>query len=162
MNENNSSAFAGSAGRNPGGTAKGASSPSGEQETLELWGDLNMEEVLTRENMSRALKRVKGNKGSAGVDEMTVEELESYLKAQWPGIRKELLEGEYKPKAVRRVKIPKPDGGERALGIPTVLDRLIQQAVHQVISPIFEKDFSVSSYGYRPCKSAQQAVEQAR
>ena len=103
-----------------------------------------MEEVLTRENMSRALKRIKENKGAAGVDEMTVEELEPYLKAEWPRIRKELLEGEYKPKAVRRVKIPKPDGGERALGIPTVVDRLIQQAVHQVISPIFERDFSAS------------------
>jgi RNA-directed DNA polymerase len=121
-----------------------------------------MEEVLTRENMSLALKRVKENKGVAGVDEMSVDDLEDYLKVEWPRIRKELLDGEYKPKAVLRVVIPKPDGGKRALGIPTVLDRLIQQAVHQVISPIYERDFSMSSYGYRPGESAQEAVEQAR
>ena len=132
------------------------------QDTLELWGNWIMDEVLTRENMSRALKRVKENKGAAGVDKMPVEELESCLKVQWPRIRKELWDGTYKPKAVRRVMIPKPDGGERALGIPTALDRLIQQAVHQVISPIFEKDFSALSYGYRPGKSAQEAVERAR
>lgn len=162
MNENNSSALAGSMGRNPGGTAKGASSPSGGQDTLELWGDLKMEEVLTRENMSRALKRVKENKGVAGVDEMSVDDLEFYLKAEWPRIRKELLDGQYKPKAVRRVMIPKSDGGERPLGIPTVVDRLIQQAVHQVISPIFEKGFSESSYGYRPGRNAQQAVERSQ
>ena len=115
MNENNSSALAGSMGRNPGGTAKGASSPSGEQDTLELWGDLKMEEVLTRENMSRALKRVKENKGSAGIDGMSGDDLETYLKAEWPRIRKELLEGQYRPMAVLRVMIPKADGGERAL-----------------------------------------------
>jgi RNA-directed DNA polymerase len=112
--------------------------------------------------MSVALKRVKANKGAAGVDGMTVDELEPYLNSEWLRIRKELLEGRYKPQAVRRVMIPKPDGGERPLGIPTVIDRLIQQAVHQVISPIFEKGFSASSYGYRPGKSAQEAVEQAR
>ena len=149
-------------GRNPGGTDKGASSPSGEQDALELWGDPKMEEVLSRENMARALKRVKANKGAAGVDDMTADDLESYLKEHWLRVRKELLEGAYKPKPVRRVMIPKPDGGERPLGIPTVLDRLIQQAVYQVISPLFEKGFSESSYGYRPGKSAQQAVEQAR
>jgi len=121
-----------------------------------------MEEVLSRGNMSLALKRVKANKGAAGVDEMTVDDLEPYLKAEWLRIRRELLEGRYRPQAVRRVMIPKPDGGERPLGIPTVIDRLIQQAVHQVISPLFEKGFSESSYGYRPGKSAQQAVEQAR
>jgi RNA-directed DNA polymerase len=121
-----------------------------------------MEEVLSRGNMSLALKRVKANKGAAGVDEMTVDDLGPYLQAEWPRIRKELLEGRYKPKAVRRVMIPKPDGGERPLGIPTVVDRLIQQALHQVISPIFEKSFSESSYGYRPGRSAQQAVEQSR
>ena len=162
MTEQKPSILAGSKGRNPRGTAIDASSPLGEEETLELWGDLKMEEVLTRENMSRALKRVKENKGAAGNDGMTVEELEPYLKEQWPRIRKELLEGRYKPMAVLRVIIPKPDGGERPLGIPTVLDRLIQQAVHQVISPIFENIFSKSSYGYRPGKSAQQAVEEAR
>lgn len=156
------SALAGGKGRNPIGTDQSASNSSGEQETSELWGDLKMEEVLTRENMSRALKRVKENKGAAGVDRMTVEELEPYLKVEWPRIRKELLEGRYKPMAVLRVMIPKPDGGERALGIPTVVDRLIQQAIHQAISPIFEKDFSESSYGYRPGRNALQAVEKAR
>jgi len=156
------SALAVGKGRNPIGTVQSASKASGEQETLELWGDLRMEEVLTRENMSRAFKRVKENKGVAGVDGMTVEELEPYLKAEWPRIRKELLEGQYKPGAVLRVMIPKPDGGERALGIPTVVDRLIQQAVHQAISPIFEKGFSESSYGYRPGRNALQAVEAAR
>jgi RNA-directed DNA polymerase len=158
----NPSATTGSTGRNSGGTAAGASSPSGEQEALELWGDPNMEEVLSRENMARALKQVKANKGAAGMDEMTVDELEPYLKEHWPRLRKELLEETYKPKPVRRVMIPKSDGGERPLGIPTALDRLLQQAIHQVISPLFEKNFSRSSYGYRPGKSAQQAVEQAR
>ena len=156
------SALAGGKERNSRVTAVGASSPLGEENTLELWGDPNMEEVLTRENMLRALKRVKEDKGAAGVDGMAVDELEACLKAQWPRIRKELLEGRYKPMAVLRVMIPKPDGGERPLGIPTVIDRLIQQAIHQVISPIFEKQFSKSSYGYRPGKSAQQAVEEAR
>jgi len=156
------SALAGGKGRNPVGTVQSASNSLGEQEALELWGDLKMEEVLTRENMSRAFKRVKENKGAAGVDGMAVEELESYLKAEWLRIREELLEGRYKPMAVLRVMIPKPDGGERPLGIPTVVDRLIQQAVHQAISPIFEKGFSESSYGYRPGRNAQQAVEAAR
>jgi RNA-directed DNA polymerase len=112
--------------------------------------------------MTKAMQRVKANKGAAGIDNMTVDELNGYLKQEWPRIRGELLEGRYKPKPVRRVMIPKTGGGERGLGIPTVVDRLIQQAVHQVISPIFEKDFSESSYGYRPKRSAQQAVEAAR
>ena len=105
---------------------------------------------------------VEENRGAAGIDEMTVGELRNYMRQEWPRIKGELLEGRYKPKPVRRVMIPKAGGGERALGIPTVVDRLIQQAVHQVISPIFEKDFSESSYGYRPKRSAQQAVESAR
>jgi RNA-directed DNA polymerase len=121
-----------------------------------------MEEVLTKGNMAKAMKRVEQNQGAAGIDDMTVGELKAYLKQEWPRIRSELLEGRYKPKPVRRVMIPKAGGGERALGIPTVVDRLIQQAVHQVINPIFEKDFSGSSYGYRPKRSAQQAVEAAR
>jgi RNA-directed DNA polymerase len=121
-----------------------------------------MEEVLARENMTRALARVKENKGAAGIDGMTVDALVPYLKIEWPRIRKELLEGRYMPKTVRKVMIPKADGGERQLGIPTVVDRLIQQAVQQVISPIFEKGFSRSSYGYRRGKSALLAVEQAR
>ena len=114
------------------------------------------------ENMTKAMKRVEQNQGAVGIDDMTVDELKNYLKQEWPRIKGELLEGRYKPKPVRRVMIPKAGGGERALGIPTVVDRLIQQAVHQVISPIFEKEFSESSYGYRSKRSAQQAVEAAR
>ena len=148
--------------RNSRVTDVGVSNPSGDKIPWEPWSDLSMEEVLARENMTRALARVKENKGAAGVDGMTVEELVPYLKTEWPRIRKELLEAQYKPKPVRRVIIPKADGGKRPLGIPIVLDRLIQQAVHQVISPVFDKNFSNSSYGYRPGKSAQQAVEQAR
>lgn len=162
MNGTNPSAMAEGRGRNSRVTAGGASSLPGEQDTLELWGDPNMEEVLAGENMTRALARVKENKGAAGVDGMTVDGLAPYLKAEWPRIRKELLEGRYIPKPVRRAMIPKADGGERPLGIPTVVDRLIQQAIHQVLSPIFEKGFSKSSYGYRPGKNAQQAVERAR
>lgn len=158
----NPSVAAGSAGRNPGGTVVGASSQLGKQMTMELWGDPDIEEVLSRGNMARALKRVKANKGSAGVDNMTVEELEPYLQQEWPRLRKELLEGTYRPMPVRRVMIPKPDGGERPLGIPTAVDRLIQQALHQVLSLLVEKSFSESSYGYRPGKSAHEAVEQAR
>lgn len=162
MNGTNPSAMAEGRERNSRITAGGASSPPGKQDTLELWGDPNMEEVLTRENMMRALARVKENKGAAGVDGMTVDDLLPYLKAEWPRIRKELVEGRYMPKPVRRVEIPKADGGKRQLGIPTVVDRLIQQALHQAISPIFEKGFSKSSYGYRPAKNALQAVERAR
>ncbi len=160
--ENRPSTLAGGKERNSGSSATGASSPLGEQEPWEPWGNSLLEEMLTSENMKRAHRRVRENKGAAGIDEMSVEELEPYLKQEWPRIRKELLESRYEPKAVRRVVIPKADGGERLLGIPTVLDRLIQQAIHQVISPLFEKDFSESSYGYRPGKSAQQAVEVAR
>jgi len=156
------SALAGGKERNSGSNATGASSPLGEQEPWEPWGNSLLEEMLGSENMKRALRRVRENKGAAGIDEMSVEELEPYLKQEWPRIRKELLESRYEPKAVRRVVIPKADGGERLLGIPTVIDRLIQQAIHQVISPLFEKNFSESSYGYRPGKSAQQAVEVAR
>jgi RNA-directed DNA polymerase len=112
--------------------------------------------------MARSLRRGKANKGASGVDKMTVDELEPYLKEQWPRLRNELLEGTYKPMPVLRVKIPKPDGGERLSGIPTVVDRLIQRAIHQVLSLLFGKNFSGSSNGYRPGKSAQEAVERAR
>ena len=160
--EKKPSALAGDKERNSGSNATGTSSPLGEQEPWEPWGNSLLEEMLASENMKRALKRVRENKGAEGIDEMQVDELEAYLKREWPRIRKELLESRYEPKAVRRVVIPKADGGERLLGIPTVIDRLIQQAIHQGISPLFEKGFSESSYGYRPGRRAQQAVECAR
>jgi RNA-directed DNA polymerase len=121
-----------------------------------------MEEVLQRENLFRALKRVRTNEGAPGVDGMSVHQLPEYLREYWPSIRQQLLSMEYVPKPVRVVHIPKPDGGTRMLGIPTVLDRLIQQAVLQVIGLIFDFGFSESSYGFRPGRSALQAVEQAR
>jgi RNA-directed DNA polymerase len=121
-----------------------------------------MEEVLRRENLFSALKRVKANKGASGVDGMSVEELPKYLREAWPAIREQLLSETYVPSPVREVHLPKPGGGTRMLGIPTVLDRLITQAILQVMGPIFDRDFSAHSYGFRPGRSAQQAVEQAR
>jgi len=122
-----------------------------------------MEAVVERSNMLRALHRVERNKGAAGVDGMTVDELRLHLREQWPAIKEGLLSGSYRPQPVRRVEIPKPDGkGVRKLGIPVAVDRLIQQALHQVMSPIFDPGFSGSSYGFRPGRSAQDAVKQAR
>jgi RNA-directed DNA polymerase len=121
-----------------------------------------MEEVCERENCKQALKRVKANKGSAGVDGMTVQQLPAFLKQHWPAIREQLLSGTYKPQPVRRVEIPKPDGGVRKLGIPTVLDRFIQQAVMQVLQSKWDRTFSNHSYGFRPGRSAHQAVSQAQ
>lgn len=121
-----------------------------------------MEEVCERENLKEALRRVKANKGSAGVDGMTVGGITDYLKQHWPAIREKLLNGTYEPRPVRRVEIPKPDGGMRKLGIPTVLDRLIQQAVMQVLQRQWDPTFSESSYGFRPGRSAQQAVAKAQ
>lgn len=121
-----------------------------------------MSAVLERDNLMRAYERVVRNKGAPGVDGMTVGELKAYLKAHWPEIREQLREGRYQPRPVRRVEIPKPGGGHRLLGIPTVVDRLIQQALHQILSPLFEGEFSTHSYGFRPGRSAAQAVRQAR
>jgi RNA-directed DNA polymerase len=121
-----------------------------------------MEAVCERENLKEALRRVKANKGSAGVDGMTVGGITDYLKQHWPAIREQLLNGTYEPKPVRRVEIDKPDGGVRKLGIPTVLDRLIQQAVMRVLQRQWDPTFSESSYGFRPGRSAQQAVAQAQ
>ena len=119
--------------------------------------------VVERKNMWRALKQVEQNKGAAGVDEMTVEQMRAYLREYWPRIKEELLSGNYQPQPVLKVEIPKPGGkGMRMLGIPTVVDRLIQQALHQVLSPLFEPHFSESSYGFRPQRSAHQAVLTAR
>ena len=121
-----------------------------------------MEEVCERGNLKEALRQVRGNKGSAGVDRMTVDQLGDYLKQHWPVIREQLLNGTYEPKPVRRVEIPKPDGGVRKLGIPTVLDRFIQQAVMQVLQRRWDPTFSPHSYGFRPRLSAHQAVAQAQ
>lgn len=122
-----------------------------------------METILGRENMMAAYRQVVANKGAPGIDRMTVEQLQPYLAEHWPRIREDLLAGRYRPAPVRGVEIPKPGGkGMRQLGIPTVLDRLIQQAAHQVLMPIFDPDFSTSSYGFRPGRSAHDAVRAAR
>jgi group II intron reverse transcriptase/maturase len=117
-----------------------------------------MEEVVERGNLERALKRVKANKGSPGVDGMTVEELPAHLKANWEGLRAQLLEGRYQPQPVRQREIPKRGGGVRKLGIPTVVDRFLQQAILQVLSPRFDPTFSDHSYGFRPGRRAHDAV----
>jgi RNA-directed DNA polymerase len=121
-----------------------------------------MEQVCGRENCQQALRRVKANKGSPGIDGMRVEELPGYLKQHWPAVREQLLSGTYQPQPVRRVEIAKPDGGVRKLGIPTVLDRLIQQAVMQVLQGRWDPMFSEHSHGFRPKRSAHQAVAKAQ
>src|SRR5579863_3934181 len=121
-----------------------------------------MEEVCAWENYEQALQRVQANKGKPGIDGMTVEELPEYLKEHWLTVRGQLLAGNYKPQPVKRVEISKPDGGVRKLGIPTVLDRMIQQAVLQVLQPRWNPTFSDHSYGFRPNRSAQMAVFQAQ
>jgi len=121
-----------------------------------------MQEVLQPENLQVALAQVQANKGKPGIDGMTVDQLPDYLRMHWHQIKQQLLEGTYKPKPVRRVEIPKPDGGVRKLGIPTVLDRFIQQAVQQVLTGRWDATFSPSSFGFRPGKSAHQAVEAAQ
>src|SRR5215470_18031168 len=121
-----------------------------------------MEEVCEGANLKEALRQVRANKGSAGVDRMTVDQLGDYLKQHWPAIREQLLSGTYEPEPVRRVEIPKPGGGVRKLGIPTVLDRFIQQAVMQVLQRRWDRTFSDHSYGFRPGRSAHQAVAQAQ
>jgi RNA-directed DNA polymerase len=125
-------------------------------------GEQLMEEVCERENCKQALKRLKADKGSAGVDGMTVQQLPEHLKQHWPVIWKQLRGGTYKPQPVKRVEIPKPDGGIRKPGIPTVLDRFIQQAVMQVLQRRWDRTFSEHSYGFRPGRSAHQAVAQAQ
>lgn len=122
-----------------------------------------MREVVRRDNLKQALKRVCANKGVAGVDGMNVEALNPHLKEHWPELREELLKGTYMPQPVLRVEIPKQDGkGMRALGVPTVLDRFIQQAILKVLTPIFDSHFSEHSYGFRPGRSCHQAVKAAR
>lgn len=121
-----------------------------------------LEKILESENLRTAFKRVKSNKGSHGVDGMRVDELPQYLKQNVGTLKRSILEGTYRPQPVRRVEIPKPDGGIRLLGIPTVVDRMIQQAVAQILTPIFERTFSSNSYGFRPGRDAKQAVKKAK
>src|SRR5260370_10048309 len=120
-----------------------------------------MEEVCAQDNCQQALKRVKANKGSPGMDGMTVQQLPGFLQQHWPAIREQLQSGTYQPQPVKRVEIPKPDGGVRRLGIPTVLDRFIQQAVMQVLQKRCGRTVSDHSYGFRPGRSGQQAGAQA-
>jgi RNA-directed DNA polymerase len=142
---------------------RGTESPTAEHGTESLAEGQLMEQVCERENLKRALARVKRNQGSAGVDRMTVAELSGYLKVHWPEIRGRLLAGQYQPQPVRRVEIDKPGGmDKRKLGIPCVLDRFTQQALLQVLEPIFEPTFSAFSYGFRPGRSAHQAVALAQ
>ncbi|WP_198592010.1 group II intron reverse transcriptase/maturase [Kyrpidia spormannii] len=136
--------------------AQSGTSPRGDQ------GDSLMEKVVARDNMLAALKRVEQNKGAPGVDGIPTENLREQIRAEWPRIREELLAGTYRPQPVRRVEIPKPGGGQRMLGIPTVMDRLIQQALLQVLTPIFDPEFSEASYGFRPGRRAHDAVKKAR
>ena len=117
-----------------------------------------LEEILSRENMQLAYKRVKANKGAGGVDGITIEEVDKYLKENWEDIQEKIRRRKYKPKPVKRVEIPKPNGGVRNLGIPTVVDRIIEQAIAQRLTPIVEPHFSEYSYGFRPGRRAQQAV----
>jgi len=148
---------------NPPGTVGAPSLPPAQpgMQPCEDGTDL-MERVIEQGNMLRALRRVEQNKGAAGVDGMGVKELRPYLQEHWPRLKEQLLTGIYKPLPVRRVEIPKPDGGKRLLGIPTALDRLIQQALLQILTPIFDPGFSEHSYGFRPGRKAHQAVKQAQ
>lgn len=142
----------------PGPSFSAASSPDGpETDGADL-----LEQVLDRQNLLLALKRVKANRGAPGIDGMTVKQLPELLKEAWPVIREALLAGTYQPSPVRRVEIPKPGGGVRLLGIPTALDRLIQQALAQVLGKLFDPHFSDHSYGFRPGRSAHQAVKAAQ
>src|SRR6202521_5030730 len=134
-----------------------ANEPEGPANTSRIMG-----EGCTQPNLKEALRQGTGNKGSAGVDRMTLDQLGDYLKQHWPAIREQLLNGTYEPKPVRRVEIPKPDGGVRKLGIPTVLDRFIQHAVMQVLQKQWNSTFSQYSYGFRPRRSAHHAVGQAQ
>ncbi|HML35622.1 MAG TPA: group II intron reverse transcriptase/maturase [Sporomusa sphaeroides] len=129
----------------------------GDEYTSEL-----LEDILHRDNLNLAYKRVKDNKGSHGIDGMTVNGLLQFLKENGAQLRQSILEGTYTPQPVRRVEIPKPDGGKRLLGIPTVVDRVIQQAIAQVLTPIYEMQFSVNSYGFRPGRDAKQAIRRCK
>ena len=120
-----------------------------------------LDKILNRKNLSKAYQQVVGNKGSAGIDRMTVDDLKTHLKEHWRGIKSDILSGKYRPKPVLGVEIDKPQGGKRLLGIPTVVDRLIQQSIQQVLNEIFDPKFSPRSYGFRKGKNCHQAIKQA-
>jgi RNA-directed DNA polymerase len=141
--------------------ASGSNCPGSKEQAGPKQPDL-IERLLERGNMLKALQAVEANQGAAGVDGMEVDQLRSYLREHWAEIKEQILNGAYEPRPVRRVDIPKPGGGTRMLGIPTVLDRLIQQAIHQILSPMWETGFSPHSYGFRPGRSAAQAVKAAQ
>jgi len=148
------------AGRNPAGAEVCVEADAGAHSWTNAEPNTLMERVLERPNLMRAYQRVVSNKGAAGVDQMPVTALKGHLQQHWPTLRERLLVGDYHPQPIRRVSIPKPQGGgERILGIPTVQDRLIQQALHQTLSPMLEPTFSDHSYGFRPGRSAHQAVK---
>jgi len=149
-------------GRKPKGAVVGAASVTGRTEEITFEAERLMDAIVSRGNMMAAHSRVVANKGAPGVDEMPVTALKGYLHEHWPRIKEELLAGQYRPQPVLKVEIPKPGGGKRMLGIPTVLDRLIQQAVHQVLSQVFNPGFSTHSYGFMPGRSAHQAVKAAQ
>lgn len=134
----------------------------GPQQEFDNTGSALFEAMLARENLQQAWRRVKANKGASGVDGLDIQQTAEMLKTEWPHIRAQLLQGKYRPSAVRRVRIPKPNGGQRELGIPTVLDRLIQQALLQVLQPKIDPSFSDHSYGFRPCRRAHDAVLKAQ
>lgn len=141
--------------------ASGSNSPGGKEPTGPKEPSL-IERMLERGNLLKALQAVEANRGAAGVDGLEVEQLRGHLREHWAEIKEQILSGSYEPQPVRRVDIPKPGGGTRMLGIPTVLDRLIQQAIHQILSPLWEEGFSAHSYGFRPGRSAAQAVKAAQ
>ncbi|WP_234896540.1 group II intron reverse transcriptase/maturase [Sinorhizobium meliloti] len=151
------------AGRSGGRQGEALSEPGSDEATCprcdaQSTGPGLLEAALARENLQRAWKRVKANKGAAGADGLSIEATAAHLRTSWPDIRERVLAGTYRPMPVRRVTIPKPDGGERELGIPTVTDRLIQQALLQVLQPLLDPAFSEHSHGFRPGRSAHGAV----
>ena len=145
-------------GRGEAPAGAGRDEAEGARHGQEGTGSALLEAALTRENLRRAFKRVRANRGSAGVDGLDIDQTARKLMIEWPVIRERLLRGTYRPSPVRRVTIPKPDGGQRELGIPTVTDRLIQQALLQVLQPILDPRFSEHSYGFRPGRRAHDAI----
>ena len=143
-------------------TDEGRQTRTARHEQVGIEEGMLLEKVLERENVLAAYRRVKANSGAAGIDGMTVEDLMPHCQMHWTRVRQELLDETYRPQPVRKVDIPKPDGGIRTLGIPTVMDRMIQQALLQVLQPLWDRTFSEDSYGYRPGRSAQKAVVRAR